>query len=171
MKPAFWSRMDLAARRLTPFGLTIFLVLLSVMPLQVPGLARVMPLLPLMSIYLLAVHHPNLMPAYAVFLIGLLQDILSGAPMGVYVLTYLVVYATVVRQRRFLAGKSFAVIWVGFTMVAAYGVAIVWALVSAYNSVLVKPDAMIYQYLVSLGVFPLLAWLFLRWQRAFLGQV
>ena len=51
MKPVFWSRLDTTARRLTPFGLTVLLVLINVLPLQMPGFARVMPLLPLMSIY------------------------------------------------------------------------------------------------------------------------
>jgi rod shape-determining protein MreD len=171
MKPVFWSRMDMTARRLTPFGLTVLLVLINVLPLQMPGFSRVMPLLPLMSIYLWAVHHPNLMPAYAVFLIGLLQDILTGTPLGINVMAYLIVYGTVVWQRRFLVGKSFAVIWVGFSLVAAGAVVISWVLVSAYHTVLADPDAMAFQYLLSLGVFPLLSWLFMRWQQTILSQL
>jgi rod shape-determining protein MreD len=171
MKPVFWSRLDLAARRFTPFGLTVLLVLLNIMPLQVPGLAQVMPLLPLMSIYLWAVHQPDLMPVYAVFLVGLLQDTLSSVPLGVYGLTYLIVYATVLWQRRFLAGKSFVVIWVGFTVVAAAAVVIGWVLISSLHTTLIEPGAMAFQYLISLGVFPLLAWFFMRWQRAFLDHV
>ena len=171
MKPVFWSRLDAAARRFTPFGLTVLLVLISAMPFQVPGLVRVMPLLPLMSIYLWAVHNPELMPIYAVFVIGLLHDTLSGVPIGIYGLTYLIVYATVLSQRRFLAGKSFAVIWVGFTLVAAGAVAIGWVLISAYHTVTVEPAAVVFQYLMSLAVFPLLAWFFMRWQRAFLSQL
>jgi|TARA_B100001964_G_C14243808_1_gene606406 rod shape-determining protein MreD len=171
MKPVFWSRLDTTARRLTPFSLTVLLVLINVLPLQIPGFARVMPLLPLMSIYLWAVHHPNLMPAYAVFVIGLLQDTLTGTPLGVYVLTYLIVYGTVVWQRRFLVGKSFAVIWVGFSLVGAGAMIIGWVLISSYHTVFASPDAMAFQYLLSLGVFPLLSWLFMRWQQAFLSHL
>ena len=171
MKPVFWSRLDLAARRFTPFGLTVLLVLLNTLPLKVPGLTQVMPLLPLMSIYLWAVHQPDLMPLYAVFLVGILQDTLSGVPLGVYGLTNLIVYATILWQRRFLAGKPFVVIWVGFTVVAAGAVIIGWILISSLNTTLIEPGAMAFQYLISLGVFPLLAWLFMRWQRAFLDHV
>jgi len=171
MKPIFWSRLDITARRLTPFGLTVLLVLINVLPLHVPGFARVMPMLPLMSIYLWAVHNPNLMPAYAVFVIGLLQDILTGTPLGVNVLIYLFVYGAVIWQRRFLAGKSFAVIWVGFTLVGAGAVVVGWAVISIYYTILAEPNAMAFQYLLSLGIFPLMAWVFMRWQRAFLGQV
>lgn len=171
MKPVFWSRLDFAARRLTPFGLTVLLVLINVLPIQVPGFSRVMPLLPLMSIFLWSVHQPGLMPAYAVFLIGLLQDILTGAPLGVNALIYLVAYGTVVWRRRFLIGKSFAVIWVGFSLVAAGGMALGWLLVSAFHGVMLAPDALAFQYILSLGVFPLLSWAFMRWQQTFLAQV
>jgi rod shape-determining protein MreD len=116
MKPAIWSRLDIIARCITPFGLTILLVLINVLPLQVPGLSRIMPLFPLMSIYLWAIHHPNLMPAYAVFLIGFLQDALTGTPIGLHIISYLMVYGTVVWQRRFLIGKPVAVIGVGFSV-------------------------------------------------------
>lgn len=171
MKPVFWSRLDSTARSLTPFGLTILLVLINVLPLQMLGLARVMPLLPLMSVYLWAVHHPHLMPAYAVFVIGLLQDTLTGMPLGINVLTYLIVYGTVVWQRRFLVGKSFAVIWVGFSIVAAGAMVISWVLVSSYHSVLAEPDAIAFQYLLSIGIFPLLSWFVMRWQQAFLSHL
>lgn len=171
MKPAVWARLDTTARRLTPFALTVLLVLINVLPLQIPGFARIMPLLPLMSIYLWAVHQPNLMPAIAVFIIGMLQDILTGAPLGINIVSFLVVYGLVVRQRRFLIGKSFAVIWVGFSLVAAGAVLIDWALVSIYYSVLAEPEAMAFQYLLSLGTFPALSWLFMRWQQAFLGHL
>jgi len=171
MKPVLWTRLDLIARCLTPFGLTVLLVLINVLPLQLPGLSRVMPLLPLMSIYLWAVHHPDLMPAYAVFLIGLLQDTLMGTPIGIHILTYLLVYGTVVWQRRFLAGKSFAVIWVGFALVAAGATAVSWVLISLYHVVFIQPEALAYQYLLSLGAFPLLSWFFMRWQLAFLAEI
>lgn len=171
MKPVFWTRMDTTARRLTPFALTVLLVLINVLPLHVPGFARVMPILPLMSVYLWAVHHPNLMPAYAVFIVGLLQDILTGAPLGVNVLAYLVVYGLVVWQRRFLVGKSFAVIWVGFSLVGLGAMVVSWMLVSVFHSVLAEPEAMAFQYLLSLGVFPLLSWLFMRWQQTFLAHL
>ena len=171
MKSISWSRLDIIARSLTPFGFTLLLVMINVLPLQLPGMSRVMPLLPLMSIYSWAVHRPDLMPAYGVFVIGLFQDILIGTPIGIHVLTYLLVYGTVVWQRRFLAGHSFAVIWVGFLLIAAGASLISWVLISLYYFVFIQPEALVYQYLLSAGGFPLLSWLFMRWQLAFLSEI
>jgi len=170
MKPALWQRLDIWARGLMPFGLTLVLVLISVLPTHVPGLSRIMPLLGLMAIYHWAVNGPQLMPLYAVFLIGLLQDSLSGGPLGVHIIIYLIVYGGVSAQRRFLVGKSFAVIWLGFALVAAGASIAGWGLVSLYHVSFVDPGAAAVQYLLSLGVFPLLAWVFMRWQQAFLTQ-
>ena len=171
MKPVFWLRLDTLARKMTPFGLTVALVLLSVLPLHVPGMARVMPLLPLMAIYHWAVNRPELMPAYVVFSIGLLQDTLTGAPLGVSALVFLGVYGVVVGQHRFLVGKSFAVVWLGFSLVAAGATGVNWFLVSIFHVTIVSAEALFFQYLLSLGIFPMLTWFFMRWQKAFLNQV
>ncbi len=168
MKPSLWHRLDALARRLTPFALTLVLVVVGAVPLHIPGFARVAPLLPLMAVYHWAIYRPRLLPAFAVFLIGLLQDTVGGTPIGVNALVFVGVYGVVLSQRRFFAGKSFAVVWLGFAVIAAGAALLSWILVSALNVALVAPRAVVFQYLVTLGVFPLLAWIFLRWQRAFL---
>ncbi len=171
MKTVFWQRLDTLARKMTPFGLTVALVMLNVMPLHVPGMARVMPLLPLMAVYHWAVNRPQLMPAYVVFFIGLLQDTLTGAPLGVSAVVFLGVYGIIVGQRRFLVGKSFAVVWLGFALVAAGASAANWSIISIFHVTIVDGDALFFQYLLSLGIFPMLTWFFMRWQRVFLGQI
>ena len=85
MTSGLWHRMDLLARQLTPSMFTLDLVFVNVIPLHIPEFSRVAPLLPLMAIYHWAIFRPRLLPAYAVFLIGLFQDILTGTPIGVNV--------------------------------------------------------------------------------------
>ncbi len=170
MKRSFWVQLDVWARNMTPFGLTLILVIISMVPMHVPGYARVVPLFSLMAVYHWTVFRPELMPAFAVFVIGLLQDILSGAPIGVHALVFLVVYGLVLSQRRFLVGKSFTVVWLGFSLVASGAAVLSWALVSAYDVTLVDPKPVFFQYLMTLGTFPLLGWLLLRWQSAILGH-
>ena len=169
MKLSPWQRLDVLARRLTPFGLTLLLVMLNVVPTHVPGFARVIPMLALMAVYHWTIYRPELMPAVAVFAVGVLQDLLGGTPVGVYALVFLSVYGVLLSQRRFFVGKSFLITWLGFAVVAAAAAAQAWALVSAFHVTLVDPRPLIFQYLLTLGAFPLLAWLFLSWQQAFLG--
>lgn len=169
MKPAFWNRLDGLARRMTPLALTLILVVVNVVPMHIPGLARVVPLLPLMAVYHWAIYRPKLMPALAVFVVGVLQDTLTGTPIGVYAVVFLSVYGVVMSQRRFLVGKSFAIVWLGFALVAAGALAESWILVSLFNVTLADGTAVAFQYFTTLGFFPVLAYVFLRWQRTFLG--
>ena len=168
MKPSLWQRLDVLARQLTPFALTLILVVLSVVPTHLPGYARVAPMLALMAVYHWTVYRPDLLPAFAVFGLGLLQDSLSGMPMGVNVLVFLTVHGVVLLQRRFFTGKSFVIQWLGFNLVAAAAAAETWILMSAFYVTPMEPTAVLYQYVVTVGCFPLLAWALARWQQTFL---
>ena len=168
MRPTLWQRLDAVARNLTPFGLTLVLVILSVVPLHLPDFQRVAPGLTLMAVYHWAIYRPNLLPASVVFLIGVLQDALTGLPLGISALVFLTVYGVVLSQRRFFAGKPFVIVWLGFALVAAGATVQSWLLMSLFNAAFLNPKAAFYQYVVTAGAFPLLAWVFLRWQRTFL---
>jgi len=170
MTSGLWQRMDLLARQLTPSILTLALVILNAVPLHLPELSRIAPLLPLMAIYHWAIFRPRLLPASVVFLTGVLQDVLGGTPVGVNALVFLAVYGAVLSQKRFLTGKSFAILWLGFALIAAGAMVLSWVVVSVLSVTLVEPRTVIFQYLLTLGLFPAVAWLLLLWQRAFLRQ-
>lgn len=170
MTPGLWQRMDLLARQLTPAMLTLVLVIINVLPMHIPGFSRVAPLLPLMAIYHWAIFRPHLLPAYVVFLIGILQDILTGAPIGVNAFIFLLAYGAVLSQKSFFLGKSFFILWLGFALVAAGTSVMSWIAISILNVTVVEPKTVAFQYLMTLGFFPAVAWAFMRWQRAFLRQ-
>ena len=170
MNSVLWQRLDLWARNCTPFGIAVLLVILNVVPTSIPKYAAATPTLALIAVYHWAIYRPNLLPLTAVFALGLLQDILSGAPLGVYVLVFLTAYGVVLSQRRFLAGKSFLIYWLGFAIIA-FGAAVEsWVLASIWNFAILDFRSIFFQFLISLGLFPIVAWMFLRWQQAFLPQ-
>jgi len=168
MKPTFGLRLDTITRNSLPVLLTLILVLLNVVPLHIPGLSRVMPILPLMAVYHWAIYRPQLMPPLAVFLIGACHDVLSGSPLGVNALVFLVVYGVVVFQQRFFVGKSFFVVWLGFGLMAFGASVLSWMLVSVLSVTLAEPKAVFFQFLMNFSFFPILAWLFLYLQNAYL---
>lgn len=168
MRRSLWYRLDALGRNLAPFGFTMALVIVSMVPMRLPEFAAVAPMLALMAVYHWAVYHPELLPAPTIFIIGLIQDFLSGASIGVHALIFLFVYMGVLAQRQFLVGKTFAIVWFGFGLVAAAASFINWLVESAFAATLLDLSAPMAQYLVTLGCFPVLSWLFLRWQQAFL---
>jgi rod shape-determining protein MreD len=163
MKPSLGQRLDAQARRLAPAAVTFALVLLAAVPSHVPGLARIMPLLALIGVYHWTAYRPDLLPAPAVFAIGLFQDIVGGGPLGLYAAVFLLVHGGVVSQARFFVGKGFVVLWFGFALMMAGASTIAWVATMLFNVALVDPRALVYQYLLTLGAYPILTLVFLRW--------
>lgn len=171
MYGTLWHRLDAWARKLLPFAMTVFLVMLSVTPLHIPGLGAVAPALSLIAVYYWAIFRPDLLPAPAVFAVGLFQDVLGGLPLGVTALAWLVVFGIVSSQRRFFLGKSFLVMWWGFVLIAAGVTAAMWLLLSALFGTLLASGPVVVQFLLTVALFPAFTWVFIRAQRALLQQV
>lgn len=84
------------------------------------------PLLALMPVYFWCLVRPDLMPPWCAFGLGLLQDLLSGMPPGVWAASFIAAYALVDRQRDSFAGLS------GWAAVLGFGIAAFVASVAAY---------------------------------------
>lgn len=162
-----WHRLDVVARSISPFFVTLLLVLFALLPLHIADLSPIVPALALIGVFFWSVHRPDLMPIWAVFLIGLVQDVLTGGIIGPGIIGLLVAHALVVWQHRFFLAASFAVIWFAFMLVAAAALAVTWLLTCIAMVTLLDPDPVFFQYLVTLAFYPCLAWAFLRGQRLF----
>jgi rod shape-determining protein MreD len=163
--------MDVWVRHLIPFGMSFALVLLSVIPVGLPGYSSIAPLLPVMGVYYWAIYRPDLLPAWAAFVIGLLADILAGTPLGVNALVLLLVQCVTASQRRFFLAKSFLVAWWAFAVLAAGAIGLIWLLVSLLDGRLIDPGPVAVDYIVMLGLFPVLTRLLAQTQMAFLKDV
>lgn len=155
IKQSFLQRLDAWARYMTPAALTLLLALISVLPVQIPGFAVVGPGLVLMAVYYWAIYRPEVLPFALVFLLGLFHDTLTGSPLGLSALIYMLAYGLVAGQRRFFLGKSFGVVWWGFMLVAAAAESLRWLLVSIYFGVPVSPTPGMFAYLMTVAFYPL----------------
>ena len=165
MRTAVWQHLDLAARKLTPFLLSVVLVILNLIPLQLPGYAAVSPHFALMAVYYYALHRPSLLPSGAVFLIGLLQDFLSGGPIGQNAAILILVYVVAVSQARFFYGKSFFVVWWGFMMVSLGVAAAEWLIACLLSGSLLAPEPALFECAMNIAAYPILGWLFVQVHR------
>ena len=159
MRTAAWQNLDIAARKFTPFLLALTLVIVNLIPLHLTDYAAISPDLALMAVYYWALHRPSLMPAIAVFIIGLFQDFLSGGPIGLSAGTLILVFAVAVSQARFFYGKSFLVVWWGFMMVSVGVATIQWIVVSIFFGTLISPDPAFFECVMNIAGYPILGWL------------
>ena len=168
MRLEILHRLDLWARNLAPFVMTFAMLVIGTAPLPIPHFLPLGPGLAMISVYYWAIHRPGLLPAPSVFLIGLLGDLLGLAPVGVGTLVLLLVYAVAVSQRRVFAGQPFLVVWWGFMMIAAGAMSVGWILASVVAGRALDSHPAIFAYLMTLALYPAIADLFARAQRAFL---
>lgn len=171
MTPLSLRRLGLALRGTLPLLTSLALVLVSVTSLRVPDLAVITPSLAIMAVYYWSIYRPDLLPASAVFLIGLVQDVLSGGPVGVMALVLLLVRGVVVSQRRVFFGSSFLLGYCGFAIMASGAACLSWLMVSAWFGKFLLPAPLAYQTLLTIALYPCFTWLFGQVHLKALGRV
>ena len=168
MRLSVFHRMDGWARNAFPFALTLLMMVLGATPLHISFFQALGPVLAMISAYYWAIHRPSLLPAPAVFIIGLVGDLMGQAPLGVGTMMLLFVYVVAFSQRRLFLGQPFLVVWLGFMMIAAGAMALGWILAGFVAGGALDPKRAVFAYVMALALYPAIADLFTRAQRAFL---
>lgn len=148
---------ELGLRGALPFLSVFFLMIFIFLPL--PFFANLVPHLTLIGVYYWSVFRPELMPISLIFVIGVLQDILSGGPLGMTALLLILVGLLVTLQGRKFLERDFMFNWLIFSFVSvSYGLS-AWILASLYHKM---PSAMLEslgQVILTIAIFPPLYWM------------
>ncbi len=159
-RPSLWRRLDMAARRSFPASVAALLLLATSAPLGLPGQAELQATIALSCVFFWSLFRPASMPPAAVFLLGLLADLLGYAPPGVSVLTLLLVHGLALHWRRVLTQLGFMLVWLCFVGIASGAAGLEWALTSMMTFRLLPPAPAFFQAALGVGVYPLLAVMF-----------
>lgn len=170
MRPSLTQLLDELARRLVPFALSVLLVLAGTLPWPVPNYADIAPSFSIMVVFFWAISRPDLMPNIAALAIGLIEDVMQGAPLGFNGMVLLIACGIARSQQPHIAGRPFALHWAAFVIVATLAELMRWALLSAIASNFVGLASVSLHLLVTVAVYPALAWILARCQGAFLRQ-
>ena len=165
-RPTLLRQLDAASRHSFPAACTALLLLLLAAPLGLPGQAQLLFATASACVFFWSLFRPASMPPSAVFVLGLLADLLGLAPIGVSVLTLLVVHGLALQWRRVLAGQGFLLVWLAFVAVAAGVAMLAWGLASLLTLRLLPPGPVLFQFGLTAGLYPALAALFTRAHRS-----
>jgi len=156
-RPSLWRRLDGLARRAFPVTSTVLLMLLSNAPFGIPDQATLLPAVAVVAVFFWSVFRPSGMPPLAVFLIGLLLDLLGWLPLGTGVVTLLTVHAFCLYWRRGLARQGFLAIWLVFAGFALGAAAVMWGLVGLLALRAVPVGPALFQAVLTTAIYPALA--------------
>jgi rod shape-determining protein MreD len=166
MRHSLLHRIDLWARNLVPFALAALLVVLSLAPVRLSGFGAIAPWLPLIAVFFWSAHRPDLLPVWAVFLLGLFCDLATGGPLGVSSMTLMLAQLAVRSQRRHIVPHPFIVQWVLFAVFAMLAELVLVALNVLVAAAFIDVRPALFQALSTIAAYPLFAWLFGQAQRS-----
>lgn len=156
-RPSLWRRLDMAARVSFPATTTALLLLVMSAPIGLPAQAELQKAAAVCCVFFWSLFRPGSMPPLAVFLLGLLADLLFYAPPGVTVLTWLLVHGLALRWRRSLVRLGFVLVWFAFITAAVGAAGLEWLMTSLLSFHLLPPHAAMFEAVLSVGLYPLVA--------------
>lgn len=154
------SRIVRGTALFVPTMVGLFAVVAAVLPYGALGNIPLAPVFPLAAIFFFVLTRPGQMTPVSVFLIGLLQDLLTGSPAGLWALVYLAAYGTTVALRVLFVGRSASAAWPGFLIVAGVSGLAVWLLAMMFYSQYVPVIPIAGQMALTAGLYPAMAWVF-----------
>ncbi len=142
-------------RAMTPTMLGLLGVLILAMPIRLfEGFAPT-PIFPLVIVFFWSVYGPDYLPPLSVFAIGLLEDLLTGRPLGLSPAVYLITQFIVMSQRAYFLGREQKVVWIGFGFASLGAGLILWLVMSLMSGVLLPVGYLLLQLAATVAIYPL----------------
>ncbi|MFK7840120.1 MAG: rod shape-determining protein MreD [Bdellovibrionales bacterium] len=127
------ERFEDFARYIAAYGLVLIFFVSDVIAIPDPfNWIMSVPFLTMIVFYW-SIHRPSIIPTFAAFILGLLLDILSGAPLGFNAMILLFLQWAMTDQRAFLSAQSFPMIWLIFSLVQTAIMILQWFVTGLLN--------------------------------------
>lgn len=152
--PALAQRLDRLAMRLLPGGLTALAAILLAAPTGIPGAIALIPGLAMASVFFWSVWRPASMSVPVVFCLGLLLDLIGFAPLGVTAFAFLLLHGTAVHMRFGLMRLNFVTLWLAFTLLESCVCWLLWFLVSSLSFRIMPTAPVIFECMLTAGIYP-----------------
>ena len=163
------SRLDHWIRATVPAVTLIFCVLAGAIVLPLPGGGVVGPSFTLIAVFYWVLRQPERTPMWLVFVIGVFEDLLFGAPLGSTALIFVITHWVVRHQQR-LHVAAFGAVWWGFAPYAACAALFhaALAVIEARQPIPIAPVAA--SIILTFAMFPLLTYPLSRLERLVFGK-
>lgn len=156
-RPSLGRRLDIAFRLSFPTASTALALLVTAAPLRLPGQPELQAALALGMVFFWSLYRPESLPPLAVFLLGLLADLLGFGPIGVQVLVLLIAHGLAMSWRHTLTRQGFVQVWLAYLAVAAGAAALQWAASALLSWRLLPAVPALFEAVLAAGLYPVLA--------------
>lgn len=151
------GRIEELARGILPFLSVLLLVCIDLAPLPSPSPTAIAPLLCLCGIFFWSIHRPDLLGNGLVLALTIVLDATAGLPLGITALALFLTRLVLLAPPRFLAGRSFLVIWACFCPAVVLLLTLRWLLASLYFQHLFAFRPTAFVMLLTVAAYPLVS--------------
>lgn len=155
--------------RRPPYGLAIWCavtlllaLLIYAAPARLTRTTDLMPLLPLITLFIWSTIRPYFIPPVVIFAVGILQDILTDGAMGTWAFAYLVALTIMRVRKEDATTRDMGPLWFRFVATTAIAVVVAWIAGSLANGRPAPIQPMAIEAAASVLMFPLIALLSVR---------
>jgi len=156
-------RLEALLRLAFPLLSTAVVLILSATPTGLPALAFA---LAMPAIAFWTVFRPAGMAPPMVFVLGLLMDLLTMAPLGVHIIALLALHGAAMRLRFWLARQGFFLVWLCFCAGALGATLLAWGFTALLLLTLPPLQPIFHTLLLTTGLYPPIAILLSRAHEA-----
>ncbi len=157
-------------KTVAPLLLGLLGVIILALPIRLFEGVAPTPIIPLVVVFFWSIYAPAYMPSVSVFLIGILQDLLTGGPLGLWAAVYLVTQFVVMSQRSYFLGREQKVVWLGFALAAASASLMLWLVMSLMSGALLPVGGLLAQMATTVLIYPLFGIAFGEFHRRILVE-
>ena len=154
MTQSLTSSRVLARSLLASVSLALALAL-GTMPLGVWFGVVPVPSLALAVVFFWAVYDSDALPLSLLFVLGVINDFLSGSPLGLWGLLFILLHIYMVQQERIFATMRFLMQWVSFGLVSFLAYAFIYLLFVGWQGLALPFSVIFVSYGFTFLFFPL----------------
>ena len=133
-------------------------------PVELFGLHLPEPIIPMVLAFAWPLIRPSVLGPIVLAALGLLLDILTYGPLGLWGLTFLAVYSVVLASRSFLAGQETAVLFVWYAACCVLAFVLAYVVMAFIAPTPASLISVFLQLLPTLLLFPIAHWLIERFE-------
>lgn len=138
-----------------PKVLALLLLFISSLPWGFAGFHVFFPLVDAITIFYWCNKRPSLMPGWFIFLLGLLRDSISGAPLGMAMLANFIMRMLALSGRRYYMKENFLLLWQAFFLFIVILSLFYWGAYSFIFSTFVDIGMLTMQAIITIILYPL----------------
>ena len=147
-------------QRLIPLLSSLFLILISYIPLNIGYFNNIRPMIGIVCIYYWIINRPDIFNLLSVFVLAIINDIISSAPFGANLLCFLVMYILASNIQRLIFGKPFSIDWYAFMALTLAVFFFKWLIVSVYYRQAMPVVILFFSYGITVAIYPFISFIF-----------